>query len=1009
MLDSVDNLFARDGFYWWMGVVEDRMDPLKLGRCRVRIMGYHIDNIQQLPTEDLPWAMPMQGITSAAISGKGDAPLGPLEGTWVVGFFADGRECQIPVMMGTIGGSPTQGPGCLNETTATPNVKRDSSGNVITDETGQPIPNTPTATDPTATSSKSIKSDLPPLTQAQIQSIMNALGQRESSSVVGGVQNYSITNDYGYVGKYQFGASALQTLGYLTWPIPARARQNSEMNTATNWSNKNGVRNLADWKANKNNCQEIAMYELLQFNYNSLKDLKVITTDTPAEVVAGYLSVSHLLGTGGARDFKQGIDGRDGRGTSANTYYNLGVRALNGTPTSIAGAEKTSPNTATNYAGALNNPKMGFPLPYGDPNNKYPLCDYVDRQDTNKLATNNDSMEPTYITEKTNGRVQNVLTANGANSNWAEPPSAYNARYPFNKVKESEAGHIIEIDDTPNAERLHIYHKTGTFIEIDKNGTVNYKIVGDNYEIYNRNNKIYIKGNSDITVDGAQTLLVKNTLDVEVLGKTTVNLRNDADVNVAGTLNIKAKNINLEAQQNLNIKSGVDTNITTGADFEVYTGGDEQHRNRGDFDLDANTVNINSGTSTARGNSGTGLPNGAVSQLTSNLGVPELPIDIANPLNSVGKNLNGVLGLTQKTIFSDILSTAGGLTNDVFGGGGLGNILKSYGVPGLNNVLQEAGLGSVNSIIQNAGLNIGDVNTLFNTGGLEAIDAAISGAGLGSLNDVLRNAGFDISAALTSNISEVQGAIMSALKTSGAIPTNLLEQGENIVAKFVKNGVANISSVVPKFIANVAVDASEFTSWITYPEQTKLSRYFELGDLTSRVAEVSMQTGLVAQAGLDKVDIITNLKNLAVNSLDPIKARYGNMFISDAFRSIQQDADYNNPTATLFDDIRANIDPAFSTEVERLINTPVQHNYGNAANVQFTGINPSEYYNIASWIRDNVAYDQIRLEYSTLGSGEPWITVINNTTGQRSARAKDKVVTCMNGQVVANYLVDLTS
>ena len=37
-------------FYWWFGVVEDREDPLRMGRCRVRIMGYHIDNKEILPT-----------------------------------------------------------------------------------------------------------------------------------------------------------------------------------------------------------------------------------------------------------------------------------------------------------------------------------------------------------------------------------------------------------------------------------------------------------------------------------------------------------------------------------------------------------------------------------------------------------------------------------------------------------------------------------------------------------------------------------------------------------------------------------------------------------------------------------------------------------------------------------------------------------------------------------------------------------------------------------------------
>ena len=35
---------GRDGFIWFAGVVEDRQDPLKLGRVRVRALGYHTEN-----------------------------------------------------------------------------------------------------------------------------------------------------------------------------------------------------------------------------------------------------------------------------------------------------------------------------------------------------------------------------------------------------------------------------------------------------------------------------------------------------------------------------------------------------------------------------------------------------------------------------------------------------------------------------------------------------------------------------------------------------------------------------------------------------------------------------------------------------------------------------------------------------------------------------------------------------------------------------------------------------
>lgn len=97
---------GKDGFVWWAGVVEARDDPLKLGRCRVRIVGFHSENKVMIPTSDLPWAYPLQSVTSAAMNGIGTTPLGPVEGTWVVGFFRDGAEAQDPVMLGTLGGIP---------------------------------------------------------------------------------------------------------------------------------------------------------------------------------------------------------------------------------------------------------------------------------------------------------------------------------------------------------------------------------------------------------------------------------------------------------------------------------------------------------------------------------------------------------------------------------------------------------------------------------------------------------------------------------------------------------------------------------------------------------------------------------------------------------------------------------------------------------------------------------------------------------------------------------------
>jgi hypothetical protein len=91
------------GFVWWVGVVEDRNDPLKLGRCRVRIFGWHSESIVDCPTKTLPWAQAMMPLNNANT-------YTPKESDMVVGFFTDGENAQVPVMMGILPGIPLATP-----------------------------------------------------------------------------------------------------------------------------------------------------------------------------------------------------------------------------------------------------------------------------------------------------------------------------------------------------------------------------------------------------------------------------------------------------------------------------------------------------------------------------------------------------------------------------------------------------------------------------------------------------------------------------------------------------------------------------------------------------------------------------------------------------------------------------------------------------------------------------------------------------------------------------------
>ena len=99
-----------NGFIWWMGVVEDNNDPLKAGRIKVRCLEWHSADKNLVPTDDLPWAQVMMPANSSSISGVGQSPTGIQNGSWVVGFFLDGKHGQRPMVMGTVPGIPMSDP-----------------------------------------------------------------------------------------------------------------------------------------------------------------------------------------------------------------------------------------------------------------------------------------------------------------------------------------------------------------------------------------------------------------------------------------------------------------------------------------------------------------------------------------------------------------------------------------------------------------------------------------------------------------------------------------------------------------------------------------------------------------------------------------------------------------------------------------------------------------------------------------------------------------------------------
>lgn len=69
------NFTGLDAFVWFFGIVEDRQDPLGLGRVRVRAYGFHTDKLTEIPSDNLPWASVLQSPTDRTFTTPREADL----------------------------------------------------------------------------------------------------------------------------------------------------------------------------------------------------------------------------------------------------------------------------------------------------------------------------------------------------------------------------------------------------------------------------------------------------------------------------------------------------------------------------------------------------------------------------------------------------------------------------------------------------------------------------------------------------------------------------------------------------------------------------------------------------------------------------------------------------------------------------------------------------------------------------------------------------------------------
>ncbi len=111
--------FLGANFSWWIGQIasdstwRDNILPGKFEskdqipgwgrRYKVRIIGLHDQGETEVPSDQLPWAQIMYPVTAGGGQANAGATANLRQGMFVFGFFLDGQEQQVPVIMGVLG------------------------------------------------------------------------------------------------------------------------------------------------------------------------------------------------------------------------------------------------------------------------------------------------------------------------------------------------------------------------------------------------------------------------------------------------------------------------------------------------------------------------------------------------------------------------------------------------------------------------------------------------------------------------------------------------------------------------------------------------------------------------------------------------------------------------------------------------------------------------------------------------------------------------------------------
>ena len=649
---------GRDGFIWAVGVVEDRHDPQKMGRVKVRWLGYHTDDKLKIKTDDLPWSQIMMPIGGHSMSGVGESHPGIEEASWVIGFARDPEFLQEWIIMGTLPGMNTKPSlasddplfsglplgswgrsrghgdeifGFFDPTTAgelidvpfPPSAKtfRDEDGASIT-PIADVIPVTPVwgpgpfdkmkmygdeilyGVSPSYNEWRMTIMDLPDGVAHEVpilthtDSLFETFGT--TRRLVGpptdstrfwnqtGFSDYMSNVNLGHVISTGYHDGQEFTYPVISevsakhrYPYPRMAMcQRKNIKTLYGPTMESKIEKLYDDEIYGNikwsDVDDDDRVAIPTDDYNKLArggiqitnvDMAsaTITTGPTTEklqnddviMLSGIRGLHELNG----RRFKVGSALGELGGTSigsAKTGYTFKIKSADGTPISGPGDELVSVYSISNE----NNPMAEISALSWTYASEFDFSEYKGggvvltdghlsirrRAETREKWIN--IGHGFFVPEGKDAfggedRTQEIMT-----HYWSEPTSAYAAQYPYNKVYESESGHIMEYDDTPGAERINQMHRSGTYYEIDDSGNKTTKVTGDNHNLTIHDDYLYVKGK--IFWTGDDEFMIRANDQMTIGAKWNIRLVSDhnIDIHAKGDLNLRGHNVNIEALEN---------------------------------------------------------------------------------------------------------------------------------------------------------------------------------------------------------------------------------------------------------------------------------------------------------------------------------------------------------------------------------------------------------------------------------------------------------------------------